>query len=142
MLRYCPIFLFTLLAVAACRGEEEAAPTAGDITASISCSAQDSLVATLYMAGGDRAAASAWCNCGAGSCNVQFVGLGFGDYILGVGEPDSLYRASEGAEGFVRPIAYFGADTLAADPESATAITLSDSQPRADVELDLTGDGM
>jgi len=88
------------------------------------------------------AAASEWCSCaGFDACSIEFSGLGHGDYILGVGIPDSTYLATEGAQGFVRPLGFYGENELAQDVESATVITLSDDQPRADAVVNLRDEG-
>lgn len=136
------ICTFSLVMLTACGTGDEDTPEQGDITAQITCSAQDSLLATVYMAGGDMAAASEWCSCtGSDACSIEFSSLGLGDYILGVGIPDSTYLATEGAEGFVRPLGFYGENELAQDIESATVITLSDDQPRADAVVNLQNDG-
>jgi len=132
----------SLVMLTACGTGDQDTPEQGDITAQITCSAQDSLLATLYMAGGDMAAASEWCSCaGSDACSIEFSSLGLGDYVLSVGIPDSTYFATEGAEGFVRPLGFYGDNELAQDIESATVITLSDDQPHADAVVNLRDDG-
>lgn len=136
------IWTFSLVTLTACGTGDQDTPEQGDIAAQITCSAQDSLLATVYMAGGDMAAASEWCSCaGSDACSIEFSGLGHGDYILGVGIPDSTYLATEGAQGFVRPLGFYGENELAQDVESATVITLSDDQPSADAVLNLRDEG-
>jgi hypothetical protein len=106
--------------------------------ANISCSASDSLVATIYMTGGDQAGASEWCACGgAGECSVQFTGLGYGEYLLGIGTPDTTYLATQGAQGFVQQLGYYGGDSLAQNVDTAEPINVSSGQPQASVEFAL-----
>lgn len=127
---------FSLVILTSC-GEEEA-ETPGDITAQITCSAPDSLLATIYRSGEEISAASQWCSCaGTDGCSVEFTGLGYGDYLLGVGRPDSTYMATEGAEGFSRTLGYYGQTGIARELDSATTISLSADQPSASVTVNM-----
>ena len=118
--------------IAGCGGDAEVEQ--GTISAEITCAAQDSLLTTVYMAAGEATGASQWCACGATPCSVEFTGLGLGDYVLGVSEPDSLYRRTQGAEGFARSLGFYADGGLG---QVADTIALSERQPSADVTLDV-----
>lgn len=118
--------------IAGCGGGEEAEP--GTISAEITCSAQDSLLASVYMADADPAGTSQWCACGAQVCSVEFGSLGYGDYVLAISDPDSLYTRTEGAEGFAQTIGFYADGGL---DQVADTITLSDEQPNANIALNV-----
>ena len=131
------VWMCSLITLAGCGGGET--PVQGSITAQISCTESDSLLATIYMAGGDEAAASEWCSC-TQECAVEFGGLGLGDYVLNVGRPDSTYLATDGAQGFVRPLGYYGSVGLAPAVDAATTISLTTENPNASVHFSLDDD--
>lgn len=134
------IRILPLIVLAACGTEET--PTPGGIAAQVDCAAMDdSLLVTVYMTGEEVAAASQWCSCGGGTCSAEFSGLGHGDYVLGVGRPDTTYRSTEGAEGFSQTLGYYSDMGLVDDSEEATTITLSEEQPTANVNVNLAREG-
>ena len=135
------IWILPLLVLAACGTEET--PTPGGIVAQVDCAAMDdSLLVTVYMTGEEVAAASQWCSCGGpGTCSAEFNGLGHGDYVLGIGRPDTTYRSTEGAEGFSQTLGYYSEAGLVGDSEEATTITLSEEQAMANVDVSVDPDG-
>lgn len=129
------IWTLSVIILAACGTDEVETP--GTITAEITCTAGDSLLATVYLADGDGGAASQWCPCTSEACSVEFSGLGYGDYLLGIGRPDSLYKATKGAEGFTPTLGYYGEDGLA---QAGDTISLSAEQPTSNVVVSLDGE--
>lgn len=118
--------------IAGCGGAEEVEQ--GTIAAEITCNAQDSLLTTVYMADGEAAGSSQWCACGGTPCSVEFTGLGLGNYVLGISEPDSVYRRTQGAEGLAQSLGFYADGGLS---QVADTIALSEEQPSADVMIDV-----
>lgn len=130
--RLAPVLLLAIT-MAGCGGEEVGNP--GTISAQISCEGQDSLIATIYITKAASTAASEWCACGAEPCSISFEGLGDGAYVLGLSRPDSLYRSSQGTEGFTQTLGYYGQGGLADAPDT---IVLSEDQPSANIQFSLS----
>lgn len=126
------IVAISLMMLAGCGADDAEDP--GTVSAEITCTAQDSLLATVYLTEGDVAGASEWCPCGSEGCFVEFGGLGYGDYVLGISVPDSVYARTEGTEGFVRTLGYYSQGGI---DEVADTITLSGEQPSASIVLDI-----
>lgn len=135
MTRLTPaLVLATMLAACGGGGDDEAATAPGTILAEVTCTGRDSLLATVYMTSGEAAGSSAWCACGTANCTIEFAGLGYGDYVLGIAEPDTAYRRTEGAGGMAPTIGYYSRGGLG---EVADTITISETQPSAQIVLDV-----